>query len=219
MLVQIYEIGDPTEGLAAARLGVDHIGVLVGPGEFPREQPYDQARAIFSALPAGTVKVALSLSADTEQVARAVAEARPDIVHIGATAALFSPDQCRAIKRRHPAVKLMRAIAVFDAGSVAEAKRYEGLADFLLLDSYDPADKQIGGLGRTHDWAISRAIVEQVKVPAILAGGLGPDNVAEAIKTVRPAGVDSKTKTDRAGSHAKDLEKVAAFVRAAKSAG
>jgi phosphoribosylanthranilate isomerase len=53
-------------------------------------------------------------------------------------------------------------------------------------------------------------------VPAILAGGLGPDNVAEAIKAVRPAGVDSKTKTDRPDGAGKDLEKVRQFVAAAK---
>ena len=58
MLVQIYEIGNPAEGTAVARLGVDHVGVLVGPGEFPRERSIAQARAIFAALPAGTVKVA-----------------------------------------------------------------------------------------------------------------------------------------------------------------
>jgi phosphoribosylanthranilate isomerase len=52
--------------------------------------------------------------------------------------------------------------------------------------------------------------------PAILAGGLGPENVAEAIRSVGPAGVDSKTTTDREGAHAKDLEKVRAFVEVAR---
>ena len=64
---------------------------------------------------------------------------------------------------------------------------------------------------------MSRRIVESVAVPAILAGGLGPENVREAIRAVSPAGVDSKTKTDRGdGTHAKDLAKVRAFVEAAK---
>src|SRR4051794_16628385 len=71
--------------------------------------------------------------------------------------------------------------------------------------------------GVTHDWSISRTIVETVRTPVILAGGLGPDNVEEAIRSVQPAGVDSKTKTDREGTHSKDLAKVEAFYRAAKS--
>lgn len=217
MLVQIYEIGSAAEARAAAAAGVDHVGVLVGAGEFPRERPIAEARAIFAAVPEGARRVALSLSGDLDWIARIVAEAAPDIVHLGAAPKRFTPAEARALKRRFPALPLMRSIPVVDADSVALAKSYEGVADFLLLDSHDPRDRQIGAQGRTHDWRISRRIVEAVRTPAILAGGLGPDNVADAIRAVGPAGVDSKTKTDRAGGHAKDLEKVAAFVRAAKT--
>src|SRR6185503_2168911 len=82
MLVQIYEIGDPEEARAAAAAGVDHIGVLVGGGEFPRERSAAEARAIFAALPKAVKRVALSLSADPGAIARAIAETAPDIVHI-----------------------------------------------------------------------------------------------------------------------------------------
>jgi phosphoribosylanthranilate isomerase len=76
----------------------------------------------------------------------------------------------------------------------------------LLLDSHNAGDRQIGALGLTHDWELDRKIVETVRVPVIIAGGLGPDNVMQAIRAVRPAGVDSKTKTDKDdGSHTKDL--------------
>src|SRR3954471_15535985 len=112
----------------------------------------------------------------------------------------------------------MRSIPVSDLRSVSIAKSYEGAVDFLLLDSHREGDAQIGALGVTHDWTISRRIVESVSTPAILAGGLGPHNVAEAILAVRPAGVDSKTKTDFGKTHAKDLTHVAAFNRAAKTA-
>jgi phosphoribosylanthranilate isomerase len=90
----------------------------------------------------------------------------------------------------------------------------------LLLDSHKPGDTQIGGLGITHDWNLDRQIVESVKIPVLLAAGLGVENVADAIKAVHPAGVDSKTKTDKKdGSHTKDLEEVRKFVEAAKAAG
>ena len=104
----------------------------------------------------------------------------------------------------------MRSVPVVGSESIGIARRYEGIADFLLLDSYRADDKQIGALGVTHDWSISRQIVETVRVPVILAGGLGPDNVADAIRAVRPAGVDSKTRTDKGDTHTKDLEKVQA---------
>jgi phosphoribosylanthranilate isomerase len=70
----------------------------------------------------------------------------------------------------------------------------------------------------THDWRIDKKIVETTHAPVIIAGGLGPDNVIDAVKAVRPAGVDSKTKTDKDdGSHTKDLQRVKQFVARAKS--
>ncbi len=98
------------------------------------------------------------------------------------------------------------------------AQSYGRIADYLLLDSYRAADRQVGALGVTHDWSISRRIVELVGIPVILAGGLGPENVGDAIRAVRPAGVDSKTKTDRDGSHAKDRGRVRQFHEAARAA-
>lgn len=216
MLVQIYEVQTPAEAVALARFGVDHIGVLVGNGDFPRELPSARAAAIFAALPSGTRGVALSLSADLDEIARVIEQTQPAIIHIGAAAELFSVAQARALKTAFSDVMIMRAIPIIDEASIALAAAYDGVADFLLLDSHDPGDRQIGGLGRTHDWSISRRIVEKVAVPAILAGGLDASNVAAAIAAVRPAGVDSKTRTDRVGEAGKDLEKVARFVAAAR---
>ena len=217
MLVQIYEIGSAEEARAVAAAGVDHVGVLVGRGAFPRERSVAEARAIFAALPRRAKRVALSLSPDLGEIARMIEQAGPDIVHLGAAAEHFDAAMSAEVKRGYPGVKLMRSIPIVDETAIAFAKVHEGIADFLLLDSHAPGDAQIGALGRTHDWRISRRIVETVAIPAILAGGLGPDNVRDAIREVGPAGVDSKTKTDVPGTHAKDIEAVRAFVRAAKA--
>ena len=90
MLVQIYEVRAPEEAVSLAGLGVDHTGVLVGDGAFPRELGTDRASAIFAALPPGARRVALSLSADPAEIARIVEETRPDVIHIGAAVELFS---------------------------------------------------------------------------------------------------------------------------------
>jgi len=112
----------------------------------------------------------------------------------------------------------MRSIPVTDQASVGIARSYDRIADFLLLDSHKAGDRQIGALGVTHDWELDRQIVDSVSIPVIIAGGLGPENVVDAIKSVRPAGVDSKTRTDKTdGSHAKDLDKVRQFVELAKA--
>jgi len=216
MIVQIYEVRTPEEAGALARLGVDHIGVLVGDGAFPRELTTDRASAVFAALPPGAKRVALSLSSDPAEIARVVEQTRPHIIHIGAAVELFSVRDTQALKAAFPDVRIMRAIPIIDEASIEVARSYQGVADFLLLDSYDPATRQFGALGRAHDWSISRRIVDNVGIPVILAGGLGPENVAEAIAAVSPAGVDSKTKTDRADGTGKDLAKVREFVTAAR---
>jgi phosphoribosylanthranilate isomerase len=216
MLVQIFEVQTPEEAAALARLGVDHIGVLVGDGAFPRELSIARTKAIFAAVPVGHKRVALSLSANLEEVARVVEETMPDIVQVQAEIEDFSVAMTRALKTRFPQIPIMRAVPVIDEASVEVARSYLGVADFLLLDSYDLGARQFGALGRVHDWTLSRRIVDEVGIPVILAGGLGSDNVAAAIAAVRPEGVDSKTKTDRPGGDGKDLAKVEAFIVAAK---
>jgi phosphoribosylanthranilate isomerase len=216
MLVQIFEVQTPEEAAALVRLGVDHIGVLVGDGAFPRELSITQTKAIFAAVPTGHKRVALSLSANLEDVARLVEETQPDIVQVQAEIEDFPVAMTHALKMRFPEIPIMRAIPVIDEASIETAASYRGAADFLLLDTYDTGKRQFGALGRTHDWNLSCRIVDEVGIPVILAGGLGPENVAAAIATVRPAGVDSKTRTDRLDGSGKDLAKVHAFVAAAK---
>jgi phosphoribosylanthranilate isomerase len=220
MIVQIYETSSPEEARALAEIGVDHIGVLVGDGSFPRERSVDQARRILSAIPSPSRGSVLILSAEVSLIEQIALDLRPLILHLGASTDMLKAGAVAALKERMPPAVLMRSIPVVDEGSLSIAKSYEGLADFLLLDSHRPGDPQIGALGVTHSWALDRKIVESVRTPVIMAGGLGPDNVAQAIHAVRPAGVDSKTKTDQAdhaGSHSKDLAKVKRFVELAKS--
>ena len=218
MIVQIYEISTPAEAHALGAMGVDHIGVLVGEGSFPREQTIEQAREIFAAIPAASKACALSLSHDVELIKRLTAALMPAILHLGAAPPHFSPVQLRALKAEFPKVSLMRSIPVVDESSIALARSYDGIADWLLLDSYVSGDRQVGALGVTHSWELDRRIIGSVRIPTIIAGGLGPENVQEAIRVARPAGVDSKTKTDKSeGSHTKDLQKVSAFVNAARA--
>ena len=94
-------------------------------------------------------------------------------------------------------------------------------ADALLLDSgvLQPdagSPRELGGTGRTHDWATSAAIVRDSPVPVLLAGGLGPDNATAAVGTVRPAGLDVCSKLRHAGSWELDEGKLTAFLRAAR---
>ena len=96
----------------------------------------------------------------------------------------------------------------------ADVLEFSPRVDAFLTDTYDPASGASGATGKTHDWRITRRLVEISPRPVILAGGLTPENVAAAIGEVRPAGVDSHTGVEVA-SGAKSREKVARFVREA----
>ncbi len=218
MLTQIYEVSTADEARAISAIGVDHVGILVGDGQFPREQSLAAAREIAAAIAPPSRFVALFLSADIGFIAEWARRLDPAIVHLGAAPDLLRAEDVAELQQQAFGCQIMRSIPIVGEQSIALAMSYLGIADFLLLDSYRAADRQIGALGVTHDWTISRRIVEQVRIPVILAGGLGPDNVADAIRAVRPAGVDSKTKTDRDGSHAKDVDKVENFHVAARTA-
>lgn len=218
-LVQIYEVTSAEEASALARIGVDHVGVLVGKGKFPREQSFSATRKIFAAVPAPAKKLSLSLADHIEELAELVEETRPDILHLGTRPDALMPSQVAELKTHFPNLKIMRTIPVREEGDVAIAKTYEGIADFLLLDTWKSGEPEIGACGLVHDWAISRRIVREVNMPVILAGGIGPENAAEAMRLVRPFGVDSKTKTDLPDGSAKDLQRVHALVQAVREAG
>jgi phosphoribosylanthranilate isomerase len=99
-----------------------------------------------------------------------------------------------------PGISLVQVIHVQDENSFAEALQAAPEVDALLLDSGNQglAVKLLGGTGRTHDWMISRRIVEAVEKPVFLAGGLKPENVREAVEAVQPFGLDicSGVRTD-----------------------
>jgi phosphoribosylanthranilate isomerase len=218
MLIQIYEITSPEEAAAISAMGVDHIGVLVGDGSFPREQSTARAYEIFAGIHSGARRCTLCLSRDVQQIALIVTALRPDILHLGAAPCGLLPFDLGTLKAAFPTLTIMRSIPVFDDSSIALAQTYDGVADVLLLDSYRSGDRQIGAIGVTHSWDLDRRIVQNVRIPVIIAGGLGPENVGAAIAASHPAGVDSKTCTDTVdGSHTKDLAKVQAFVRAARA--
>ena len=104
------------------------------------------------------------------------------------------------LRKNIPNVKLVQVIHVIDDSSVEEAIALSEEVDALLLDSGNPKlkIKELGGTGRTHNWKLSRQIVEKVKVPVFLAGGLTNENIFKAIQEVQPFGIDvcSGVRTD-----------------------
>jgi len=127
-----------------------------------------------------------------------------------------TPSDCthEYLRKHIPNVKRVQVIHVADETSIDEALSFADKADALLLDSGNPnlEVKELGGTGRTHNWKISRKIVDQSPIPVFLAGGLNSDNVKQAIDTVQPFGLDVCSGVRTHGNL--DQEKLEAFFKA-----
>ena len=221
MIVQVYTMQSPEEARAVAALGVNHLGVTPSQRGLPGEISTSAARAILMSLPEAVTGVALSVEDDLDQIVAMVKAVRPDVLHLCGPEGAVSPADVHTLRERLPGLRIMQAISVGGPDAIDRALAYQEVADYLILDTLAPDIDGIGASGQTHDWRISAEIVHQVDVPVILAGELSPENVAEAIRAVRPWGVDSLTHTNaplRGGGFRKDIERVRAFVNAARSA-
>jgi phosphoribosylanthranilate isomerase len=219
MIIQIYAFTDPETASEAARMGVNQVGFVAGKyGLVPGELTFIEAHRIVAALPPGASPVALTMSTDLQEILRMVDAVRPEIVHISTDPDQVGLKDMEILRKRLPAgVKIMKAIPVEGEQSIALAVAFAAFSDYLLLDTKVHGMPGVGATGKIHDWEISRKIVRSVSIPVILAGGLTPENVAAAIETVHPYGVDSNTATNLLGDPVqKDLRLIEAFVKAAR---
>jgi phosphoribosylanthranilate isomerase len=214
--IQIYSMTSVSDAVATADAGTDLIGVVVAePGVVPEAIAESAAREIFAAIRPRSRGIALSLSDDRDEICAMADAVRPDVLHI--VAREIEPEDCAWIRKRIAPVMLLRAIAVRAGETLTEADAHQDCVDYLMLDSGAKGATFAGATGETHDWSISRTVVERSRIPVILAGGLSADNVADAIATVRPWGIDSFTHTDVPGMRGKkDPARVRAFIAAAK---
>jgi len=221
MIIQIYAFTEVREAVEAARMGVDQIGFVAGRYDLvPGELSFTEARAIRDALPKETTAVALTMATDVDEIRRMAEAVNPDIVHISTDVEDVPEAKMRVLREKLPSsIDLMKALPVGGEESLALAKRFEPVSDIFLLDTKVVNMPGVGATGHVHDWAISRQIVEESKIPVILAGGLSVENVGGAIRRVQPWGVDSNTHTNIPGDPVnKDMKRVAAFIAAVKAA-
>lgn len=199
----------------AASHGVTAVGFV---SEMPSglgPVPTDVIVGLVPHVPAGVRSFLLTSLTDQDAIAAQVRRTGVDTVQVVDRVATGS---LRGLKAALPGVAVVQVIHVEDEASVDEAVAAAREADELLLDSGRPraAIKELGGTGRVHDWALSRRIRAAVRVPVWLAGGLTSDNVTEAVRLVRPAGVDVCSGVRVNG--ALDAARLDAFVRAARAA-
>lgn len=222
MKVQIYTMQSVEEALQVAALGVDHLGLTPSQIGLPGEIDFWTAREIVEAVDDAAVCVALSVETDEKEIIRMARAVQPDILHLCSLENTFLPDDVRRLRETLPDLPIMQAVSITGPEALETAHAYQGVVDYLILDTQAPDIAGIGASGVTHDWNISRELVREVNLPVILAGGLSPENVARAIEEVNPWGVDSLTHTNQAlsqGGFIKDLGKIKTFIEAAKGSG
>jgi phosphoribosylanthranilate isomerase len=220
MLIQIYAFTRISEAQQAAEFGVNHIGFVAGDyGLVHGELSFTEARRLVASLPVGTHSLALTMATDVDEILRMADAVEPHMIHISTDPVDVDQEAMAKLRQRlAPQVKLMKAIPVGGEETLQLARDYAPLSDFLLLDTKVSGMPGVGATGCIHDWRISRQVVEAVPIPVILAGGLSPENVGQAIAAVGPAGVDSNTCTNRTGDPVlKDLERIRQFVQAARA--
>jgi phosphoribosylanthranilate isomerase len=187
--VKVCCIGSVAEAELAIDAGADALGLVSAMPSGPGPIPEARIAAIVRHVGARAATVLLTSRQDAAEIGAQLDRIRPTVVQL---VDALTTDALATLRASHPDVVLMQVIHVRDQTAVQEAARAAAFGDAILLDSGDPGApvKELGGTGRVHDWTISRAIRDAVRLPLFLAGGLHPSNVADAIAGVRPFGVD-----------------------------
>ena len=201
--IKVCGIMDHAELQQAVSAGVDAVGFIVEIDDSRHRLSAKDAADLIKLVPLFTQSVAVIAPEDVEGAVQLAELIGADVLQVHGS---LSAADLAELKGR-VSQKLVAAVA---AGSnLNEIRNYAVSADAVLLDSV--AQGKLGGTGAVHDWNKSAAIVESLKVPVILAGGLNPANVADAIEKVRPYAVDASSGLETDGK--KDSQKIFSFVR------
>ena len=250
MIIQIYEIQTPHEAEALIELGVDHVGSVIlseSKWKVPSvRDTIDFARSV------GARSSLIPLFGNVDAISRALEYYQPDIVHFCETLSSNGDilNRCKilvdnqvTIKKRFPAMRIMRSIPIAPPGladripTLDLAAEFEPVSDIFLTDTLlveastadrDPNRQPVSGFigitGRICDWQMARRLTGACDIPVVLAGGISPENAADGVKRVNPAGVDSCTGTNAVDAQGrpirfrKDLLKVKQLVEAVRRA-
>lgn len=246
MITQIYEIQNPGEVDPVCDVGVDHIGSVIL-SEKDWQQPIIR-ETVQTVQNAGKKSSLIPLFNDSPTVFQTLDYYRPDIIHFCEMLSLESGgmDVCyrlialqQEIRMRYPSIAIMRSMPIgrsnehCDVPTLLLADLFQPVSDYFLTDTIlsagttltsQPVEGFVGITGETCHWDIARELVTHSETQVILAGGLSPENVYDGIRSVKPAGVDSCTRTNRLDDRGrpirfqKDIERVRRFVEEARRA-
>ncbi len=200
MRIKICGITRPIQGKEIAQLGATALGFICVPAS-PRYVNPEQIQAVVKHLPENVDRIGVFANTSWEEICQTVTPAQLNGVQLHGDE---SPEFCHQLRQLLPNVEIIKALRVQSSQDLDKANVYTNSVDTLLLDAYHP--QQLGGTGKTLDWTTLRQFCPSC--PWLLAGGLTPDNILDALNQVHPSGIDLSSGVERTPGD-KDLDKVA----------
>ncbi len=211
-LVKICGLSTAAALAAALDTGAERVGLVFFPRS-PRHLALDRAAALAGLARGRAAVVALTVDADDAALAGIVAAVAPDMLQLHGRE---TPERVAAVRSRF-GLPVIKALGVAEPGDLGAAAAYAAVADEILFDAKPPRGAALpGGNGVSFDWRILRGL--DLGMPFMLSGGLGPDNVGDALRITRAPAVDVSSGVESAPG-LKDPALIARFVAAAKGAG
>ncbi len=189
--------------------GADAVGFIVDVPQSPRNLPVEEARELVKATPVFVETVAVTVLKSLSRLENICEVLNPDIVQVHGSNRLL-----KEARKRLPERRMIGAVQAESDLVVDKAQELAKTFDAILMDSHVPG--RYGGTGKIHDWELSRRVRDAIRPkPLILAGGLTPENVEEAVKIVRPYAIDVSSGVE---SHpgSKNGDKLLEFIKRAK---
>ena len=205
--VKICGITRSADLRAAVEAGADAVGVIADVTvDTPREVDLAEAAELVAEAPPFVTTTLVTMPESPSDAVDAVRTVQPDVIQLHGE---FDADELGYL-RSETGRKLVVAV---DSGEADRARKLDSAVDALLIDS--TTEEGAGGTGRTHDWEATSDLARELRSPVVLAGGLTPDNVSEAVRIVSPYAVDVASGVELTGG-VKDHTALATFVRNAE---
>ena len=214
-IIQIAGVQNHEESKLITESGANYLGIPLRLEHHPEDTSEEYAAEIVARLPDIIQPVLITYLMQAYDITELAAKTGCKIVQLHGNIGIH---EIKKLKEKAPELLLIKSIIIGEAETESTldfAKQFDQHIDAFITDTFDPETGAKGATGKTHDWNISKGIVNAVEKPVILAGGLDPGNVADAIRIVRPAGVDVHSGVENDDGY-KDRALLEDFVRNAK---
>ena len=215
MLIQIAGVHDLDEAELIIAAGATHIGLPLRLPDGREDLSEVDARALVRAVAGRIETVLITYQTDADEILKFAAWLGVTGIQLHGAVSESTVAQLRVLESR---VFVLQSLVVQGDNLRAllqTAARCAPYVDAFITDTFDPLTGRRGATGLTHDWSVSATLVQLIDSPIILAGGISPANVADAVRTVRPAGVDAHTGVEDPATGRKCAARLRAFVEGA----